>query len=479
MPIIKKSALQAEDTFAKTSSPSVLDGSITINQMWKLLDFEFGKREYQREKVATLDFKQSIMQTVLIGEYAKIPEIHIRVISLGSGHFKFELVDGQQRITAVIDFLEGKYRLPKGMKVDGKDVGDFNATKLKETYIDIYQSIKDYEISCKYYENITAEQTAHLFVEILNNTNDMKPQEIRNAISGIFSTWVRDTARGLGKDKPPHKLFSYTTDIKDKKTLTYLPAFKLKGRMEVDEWVSELTYMHTNTWKLGVTQKAHTQWVKDLQVPNGEYSVKFKDKKELVDLLDFSFNIVNSVPKEYETKLTPMLTHVLVLYGNDLRGKYVKLNSAKYTKKFFEVYDNWSCLDKKLYENETTINGSQMGQFKDFFGGRNQNAIGTICKVLDMEFEKDNASFGVIKMDARKSFSKDDIYMKWKEQEMKDGYTGLPLELKDAHGDHIIPRSAGTEAGGVTEYHNLKVTSMENNLRKGNMDGEVFRKQVA
>ena len=35
-----------------------------------------------------------------------------------------------------------------------------------------------------------------------------------------------------------------------------------------------------------------------------------------------------------------------------------------------------------------------MPPFKDLFGGRNQNAIGTIVKVLDKEFEKDNASFG-------------------------------------------------------------------------------------
>ena len=479
MPREKKSALQAEEIFAKTSLPSVIDGSITIYQMWKILDFIFGKREYQREKVATLEFKQSMMQTVLIGEFARIPEIHIRVISLGSGQFTYELVDGQQRITAVIDFLEGNYRLPKGMKVDDKDVGNFNAKQLKETYIDIYQKIKNYEVSCKFYENLDEEQTAYLFVEILNNTNDMKPQEIRNAISGLFSTWVRDTARGNeDKDIDPHKLFSFTVDEKGKKTLTLLPAWKLKGRMEVEEWLSELAYMWKKKWTLGITQKAHTQWVKDLQVPNGEYSAKFKDKSKLINLLDFSYNIINSVPKEYKTKLTPMLTHVLVLYGNDLQV-HGKLNSVKYTNKFFEVYDKWSSLDKKLYEKETTINGNQMPPFKDLFGGRNQNAIGTIVKVLNKEFEKDNASFGVIKIDPRESFSKDDIYMKWKEQGMKDACNNEPLDLENAHGDHIIPRSAGIEAGGVTEYHNLQVISKENNLRKGNMDSEVFKKQVA
>ena len=69
--------------------------------------------------------------------------------------------------------------------------------------------------------------------------------------------------------------------------------------------------------------------------------------------------------------------------------------------------------------------------------------------------------------------------MKWKEQGMKDASNNEPLDLENAHGDHIIPRSAGIEAGGVTEYHNLQVISKENNLRKGNMDSEVFKKQVA
>ena len=107
-------------------------------------------------------------------------------------------------------------------------------------------------ISCKFYENLDDEQTAYLFVEILNNTNDMKPQEIRNAISGLFSTWVRDTARGNNdKDIKPHELFSFTVDEKGKKTLTLLPAWKLKGRMEVDEWLSELVYMWKKIWTLG------------------------------------------------------------------------------------------------------------------------------------------------------------------------------------------------------------------------------------
>ena len=62
--------------------------------------------------------------------------------------------------------------------------------------MDLYQKILNYDTSCVWYENISDAQTAELFVEVLNNTNDMKAQEIRNAVRGLFSTWARDTARG-------------------------------------------------------------------------------------------------------------------------------------------------------------------------------------------------------------------------------------------------------------------------------------------
>ena len=100
-------------------------------------------------------------------------------------------------------------------------------------------------------------KTAELFVEILNNTNDMKPQEIRNAITGLFSSWVRDIARGNGKTgkqkQKPHKLFEVVVE-KGKNVLKHFGRFTLRGRMEIDEWVSELVYMWTHGWKTGVSQ---------------------------------------------------------------------------------------------------------------------------------------------------------------------------------------------------------------------------------
>ena len=78
---------------------------------------------------------------------------------------------------------------------------------------------------------------------ILNNVNDMKPQEIRNAILGVYSTFIRETARF-----DPHELFDRLVEKKGKITKEKLKyfSFPLKGRMEVDEWLSELIYLFDN-----------------------------------------------------------------------------------------------------------------------------------------------------------------------------------------------------------------------------------------
>ena len=454
---------------------------------------------YQRELVADLFWKQEVLRTVLINVFCGIPEIHIRVLEKAHGVYFFELIDGQQRVSAILGFLNEEYPFPKDFNVDGIDLSEMYADELKEKHFDIYQRITDYRISCKWYQNLTDEQTAWLFIKVLNNVATMAHQEMRNAILGIFSDYIRNTARF---EKTRHELFTRTTEVIKGKKKTFLkyfsPTFKLEGRMEVDEWLSELIYLSENGVEKGVSHKSHFNWVEKMQGPKGDYSVTFTSEKKIKTLLDFGLTILKAVPTQRKSDLSKMVAMMMILYADRLRKLGQDIVPANYVKAFFKVFDDYSCDDKKLYLQEKNDNGSILKGFSDLFGGKNSNAIKTIFRILDKE--KDGLKptidlegkvtqsgallgmtakdFGIIKIDKR-DFTHKQILKKWREQDYKCYYTGVILEENDIAGDHYIPRSAGIDNGGVTEYENLVVCSRYLNQKKSNMSAKSFENLVS
>jgi len=476
----------AMQSFGKDNKAKSYNGDVSIK--W-LIDAESpklitGAREYQREKVAPLAWKQNVVLTLLLNGYKKIPQIHIRA-SKRKNVFILELIDGQQRITSILDFLQNKYRLPNTSEFilpNGFDVRSMNIDDIRTTYPNLYKQILEHRINCAWYENLSDELTADLFINVLNNTNSMAPQEIRNAVRGRLSEYIRNTARF-----EIHNLFErgiVTKKDKSKKVVLkhFSESFTLKGRMEVDEWFSELIYLYKNGYKKGVNQSNHTEFIKSVQTINGQYATEesfFELKEQLDDLLEFSYKIITAVPTNRKYKLTSMLSMILILYGYELQSKYGKLIHQTYVDKFFKVYDDWSSTKKQLYINRTMYNSSkQLPPFDELFNGKNSKAISTIAMILDEELSKDEDSFGVIELDPRTTFSRRDIVKKWEEQNFLCHYTNQPLDIKDIAGDHYIPRSWGVKKGGVTEYHNLVVTSKTLNNRKLNIHGDDFIKML-
>lgn len=443
---------------------------------------ETGAREYQREKVAPLLWKQNLLNTVLADTVARIPQIHIRVKSNSDGTFNFEIIDGQQRVTTLIDFLQNKFALARGQRTaENTLVGNMNMREVERHYPQIIHRIKQYRITTTWYENIDDAQTARLFVEVLNNTNDMKPQEIRNAIRGLLSEYIRNRSRFENQ----HELFSRKVTghgtAREKITLEHLPRLALKGRMEVDEWLSQLIYLNEHGAINGVSNKALTDWITNIQRPGNKAAIgsekRFREiEKRSDDLLDFAFKLVDSVDHKYKNHLSPMMAMMMILYGAELQKSNLKVVDPKaYTDMYFDIITRWSDTKTKLYINHKMADKkSQMPPMKELFGGKNSKAIGTIFYILDLERDKNPNKFGLLLMDPRETFSEYDIIKKWKEQDGKCFYTGRPLNEDEIVGDHYIPRSWGIDKGGVTEYSNLVVTDSRTNIRKGKMDGDTF-----
>lgn len=449
--------------------------------------FITGNRSYQREKVATIPFKQGIVLTALNISHLRIPQIHILVRYDDDGNVvSIELMDGQQRVTSLLDFVANKFPLPAGTVVNGKKVGN---KFFKDLDVDMQKTIKDYRIDALYYGNLSDEAITEMFVDILNNTTDMKPQEKRNAFLGEYPEWVRDTARlpnmeGTTTRFEFNPLFTRITEISGKKkktSNTYLKyfanSFQLNNRMEVDQWVSQLAFLaygkgKKHDWKDGVTQHQHSAWVREVTGPGGAYADKFVDLKFMNNLLSVAKELLMSVPSTNKKMLTPMVTHMMVLYYMELTDRlnpdYSVVKSI-FADKFLSIIAEWSedRGKKSLWIGETTANGNPMPPMKELFGGYNSNAIRTIVGILN---KYDKSEFGVTKQgDA--SFSKKDIERKLAEQGYKDFYTGLPLDIENAEGDHLVAKSMN----GPTTYDNLVVCARSVNRMKSNMGAVDFQ----
>lgn len=475
---------ELEETIRKFPSDQqqCLDGYVDVDWIFDAVNsgvLETGNRAYQREKVASLDWKQKLISTLLgIDAVAKIPEIHIRVKPTEGSTVKYELVDGQQRTTTILDFINNRFPLPKiesGRFVQWSELYYKDIKDAGFAGEELCKVIDKYTISCKWYVNLSDLQIAHLFIEILNNTNDLKPQEKRNAVLGAYSTWVRDTARAGGATKI-HELFDLISVNGEEPLLKYFSKSFKMGRLQVDEWLSELAYLRFNGVLNGINQNKHTAWVKTIQSENGTYTNTFVDKDVMDDLLKLALKIMKSACKQsYKNRLNPMTTQMMVLYADKLQQQYGKLDITEYVSSFFNVWDDWSCTTKKLYEPHFELSGKKpMPQFKSLFGGKNANAIGTIFWVLDREVKDDEYTFGITQRASKRTFPKEMIEKKWRAQGMTCYYTEQGLALEDAVGDHYVPWTQG----GETVWDNLVVTSKFHNSRKGDMTGTQYAEML-
>jgi hypothetical protein len=456
-------------------------------------EIDLSPREYQREKVADYTWKCNLIKTLLVHTHYKIPSIHFRIFrndKEARDVIGYEVVDGQQRLSAVLDFIGNKFSLPEDFpKVSGNcDVAGRNFKEICSEYPLLRSRILDYGLSITLYDNFTDDQVSELFVEVLNNTNDLTPQEKRNAIRSALAFYVRNTAR-----LNPHELFSRVVEkpnTKDERTYWkyFSKKFKL-GRMEGDEWLAELIYLFLKGMSVGVSQSKLTDFYKDTAVTaNGPNDWNFKDKLQTLvfskldddinSLLSSAVEIIKAAGDDNRCRFNRVFSLFAVLFANEMKVKYncTQIDYKKYVTQLMKTYDKW--LEPKVYLGKLQAdNSTDMGPFSKLFGGKNANVFRTAYSIVVGEMKVPN-DWGFVELDPRKSFSKNDIDRRLAKNGGVCDYTGDLLPRADAVGDHDIPRSWGVGLGGVTEYDNLKVTTKYHNQQKLNMCGDDYLEKL-
>jgi len=510
-----------------------------LREASKNSSFDTQPRAYQREKVASTEWKQNLISTVFLNGIYQIPEIHVRSNDRGNGIILLEMIDGQQRWTSIEDYMDNKFPSNKGQpNVDGHEVANKLFRNLPD---DIKAKFEDFDLYATVYYNITDDQTRELFVDILNNTNDINAQEKRNAMRGPLPKGIREISRDFNRTNPKmHKVFQYQPDAHDKNKLLHFNEKFTIGRMQTDEFSASLLYAltHLKKWTDGITSTGLTTWYKE--TVKGHYenedSIRWvSDYKKLHEMLDDLYLILENVPKEYKKKKSRLVSLVMVLYYSELKKKFGKVDHKCFAESFFKVYTKWSStkpgerayegrewerfsataeydeLDKFLLSEDfieldlkdrmilrefvPILSGFQsihtiddhgqkiqkpLGTFYNLFGGMNKNAFTTIRDILEYERRMgSNSEWGIIHRDNTRTFTDRQKDIVYDQQNGLDYYDGKPLDRGDAVADHIIPWSRGIVHGGTTSIDNCAVTSTVHNKTKGNMSGAEYKQLLA
>lgn len=440
----------------------------------------------QRPDIESLLKKQGILDTVFRGY--DFGELKLRTLE-NDPEFKYRSIDGGHRKRAIRDFVQGKFKLGKNTQcfVDGK-IYDISGKFYKELPLVVKEFLGAYKMRFTIYgSEMTDEQAGETFRRT-NITTDVNHQEMLNSYEdNLVSKFVREISRPIrGLGNKYHDLFEYTSlDIENRKQRYFQSA---STRLRDDEFVSRLLTMLIKSPKNLSWLTSSNKEMEDTFVSLGDKvtGVWAKDKdlakthqRMVIDALDFIQNYVDA--KKLNSKVnisTQEFTLVSRLYVYLVR---------MFTRKGFKIADY-----EKLY---LSVRGAM-----DRFVGRDENnlrldthkdskGIRTVCECfrqyltvhddqkrceLSVKWlleEMDMNDCGIQFKDTKRDFPAEMVEQVWRNQGCVCWVTGLPLNIKDAVGAHIIAHSQG----GSTTIDNCVVCHKDENSRMGSMDAVMYR----
>ena len=137
------------------------------------------KPPFQRNPVWVTRQKSFLIDTIL-NRYP-IPEIYMQETTDSMGNAKYVIVDGQQRIRSVIDFLSGKFA------IDEKDSPSFNGASFDELTEDYKKQFFQYNFVVRILPDVGDTELREIFQRLNRNVVALNKQELRQATySGSF-----------------------------------------------------------------------------------------------------------------------------------------------------------------------------------------------------------------------------------------------------------------------------------------------------
>ena len=190
--------------------------------------------KFQRRSVWPDKAKSYLIDTIV--REKTIPPIFIRLnFDTQTRRTLREVVDGQQRIRTVLEFLRGEFRI---LKVHNEDLKDMYYEDLPE---DMKQRVLQYGFTVYLLQNVSDEDVLDIFARFNTYSVPLNAQELRNAnFTGLFKQTVYTLAHRYNRFWKENRLFSdrqiarmNEVELVSELLVTVLEGFQSTGNREL------------------------------------------------------------------------------------------------------------------------------------------------------------------------------------------------------------------------------------------------------
>ena len=386
--------------------------------------------DYQRGSVWKENQKQLLMDTIL--RNYDIPKFYWHKVKRDDG-VEYEVVDGQQRLNAILGFCNDEYRLAKNMDViNGVDLSSCLYSKLP---FEVFEKFNLYVLDIVIITDAHDEEVRNMFLRLQNGTT-LKPQEKRNAMVGEMRDVVKDIAEHPFFESCFFKNTRFSFDLIAAQTIL----LELKG---------------------GATNIKNA----DLNNMYETYS-KFDDKEKIVQKVKRVYDFLLKAFPENNGHLKYYNVVNLYCIASLLIDHYVWQDLDKPLADWFVSFEMERHENDEREEADRDIPLLEYSSFTKS-SSDTKDYIQKRLKMLEERFFL--ACPDIAKRDSVRSFSQEQrLAIYWRDggrcQLIKKCDGKNKLGWNDWHADHKIPHSQG----GATIVSNGQVACPACNLSKGN-----------
>ena len=396
------------------------------------------KPQYQRTEVWTPKKKQLLIDSILRGY--DLPKFYLRAYGDPNNLYEHEVVDGQQRLRAIWEFLNNEYALGEAsndIPVFGNSVGK----KWSQLSSSARDQIGEFELSIALVEEAEDPEIRQLFLRLQEGVS-LTPPEKRNAMSGNMRDFVANLAEN-------HRIF--------KSKLTSLP----DTRFQRHDFVAIVTCLEIATGPTDVKAPSLKKMYEGEQEFNHNGTTADKIRRHL----NYMARVL--APEESTPEMDIKWGFVdLYLLISKMDESYAISSREQDFKNFYIAFEGERRRNMRDYGSlragENRWNRDLFNYIEAFIrsGGTKRN-IERRHAVYKRRFFKDIQD--LVPTDPQRAFIRNERIVIWRRDNKTCQECNQIIEFDEMEADHITPYSRG----GITTLENGRALCRPCNASRG------------